>query len=369
MGIHSLFTLIKRFCPEQIIPIDFEKLRGLRVGVDITGYLYRCVKSCGLKTHDWMGAFIIFLCTLKRYQFQVVCVFDGSNHPIEKSEEQQSRRDAAKRDFCRLKEIIELNKFVCQEIIFKKDISKLDESIKAKAKGLINPGDRGFDITDYDDPVSITEKLDETVDKLEKRCAYLTEEEIILAQEIVKLLGFSCLQADGEAETVCVFLQKIGRVDAVMSEDGDVLAYGCESMLCLKKNKISKGSGFLINHTSLIESLDLTKKEFLDLCVLLGCDYNTHLKGMGPTKALKLISTHSTIEDCGLSDDELSLLKYERCRELLTTPEVLPGKCDVIVYSKPPNYDGLAKLLHTYDLKISVEYIRQSFPKSNLVFE
>lgn len=37
--------------------------------------------------------------------------------------------------------------------------------------------------------------------------------------------------------------------------------------------------------------------QFVDLCILLGCDYCDKIKGLGPKKALKLIQKHHTIEN------------------------------------------------------------------------
>ena len=36
--------------------------------------------------------------------------------------------------------------------------------------------------------------------------------------------------------------------------------------------------------------------QFVDLCILLGCDYCDKIVGLGPQKALKLIQEHHTIE-------------------------------------------------------------------------
>ena len=36
--------------------------------------------------------------------------------------------------------------------------------------------------------------------------------------------------------------------------------------------------------------------QFVDLCILCGCDYCDSIRGIGPKKALKLIKAHGTIE-------------------------------------------------------------------------
>jgi flap endonuclease-1 len=45
-----------------------------------------------------------------------------------------------------------------------------------------------------------------------------------------------------------------------------------------------------------LEGLQLSHDEFVDLCILLGCDYCDSIKGVGPKTALKLIREYKNIE-------------------------------------------------------------------------
>ena len=38
-----------------------------------------------------------------------------------------------------------------------------------------------------------------------------------------------------------------------------------------------------------LEGLELTMDQFIDLCILLGCDYCDKIKGVGPKGAIKLV--------------------------------------------------------------------------------
>lgn len=40
-----------------------------------------------------------------------------------------------------------------------------------------------------------------------------------------------------------------------------------------------------------------TSLQFIDLCILLGCDYCGTIKGIGPKKAIDLIRQHGSIEE------------------------------------------------------------------------
>lgn len=40
----------------------------------------------------------------------------------------------------------------------------------------------------------------------------------------------------------------------------------------------------------------MTQEEFIDLCILCGCDYTHTIGGMGPVTAYKLMKEHGNIE-------------------------------------------------------------------------
>jgi hypothetical protein len=96
-----------------------------------------------------------------------------------------------------------------------------------------------------------------------------------------------------EAEKLAALLSIEGKVDHVVSDDTDTLAFGASSMLC-------KYTGGHFTHVDLglaLEELELTMHQFQDLCILMGCDFTERtLKGIGPVGALKLIRMHSSIE-------------------------------------------------------------------------
>ena len=41
----------------------------------------------------------------------------------------------------------------------------------------------------------------------------------------------------------------------------------------------------------------MTHEQFVDMCILCGCDYTSTIEGVGPTTAYKLIKEHSNIEN------------------------------------------------------------------------
>ncbi|XP_076150514.1 putative flap endonuclease 1 homolog [Alosa pseudoharengus] len=113
--------------------------------------------------------------------------------------------------------------------------------------------------------------------------------------QLLKLVGVPVLMAPGDAEAFCAHLVKTGVVDAVASEDMDTLAFGGSLLLRqLNAKKDSDITEFCLS--KILEILQLSQKEFVDLCILLGCDYCDKIGGLGPKRALSLIKKHRTIE-------------------------------------------------------------------------
>lgn len=51
--------------------------------------------------------------------------------------------------------------------------------------------------------------------------------------------------------------------------------------------------------TQALKELGLTADQFIDLCILCGCDYAPKISGIGPGRALQLITKHGSMEKVG----------------------------------------------------------------------
>ncbi|XP_069568653.1 probable flap endonuclease 1 homolog [Brachyistius frenatus] len=114
--------------------------------------------------------------------------------------------------------------------------------------------------------------------------------------ELLKHLGVPVIQAPGDAEALCAQLVIEGTVDAVASEDMDTLPFGASVLIRqLNANKNSEVIEYSL--PKLLEKLQISQEELVDLCILLGCDYCDKIPGLGPKRALTLIQKHRTIEN------------------------------------------------------------------------
>ena len=134
-----------------------------------------------------------------------------------------------------------------------------------------------------------------------------------------------------EAETTCADMCKRGLVDAVLTDDTDVLAYGTPNFL--PDFTAMDCNCTRIKYEKVLQELGLSSDSFLDLCIMCGNDYNDNVKGIGPVNALKIIKEYEDIESVSLSTGlETKVLNYKRTRELFTkypqiNPNVKPLRC------------------------------------------
>lgn len=153
----------------------------------------------------------------------------------------------------------------------------------------------------------------------------------LLKKFIENNLGCKCIDAPDEAEKFCAYLAKIGVAAASFTTDTDSYAFGAPVIISSFDNSVPNSfkspTHFKCVVSPLIfEGLNLTYNQFVDLCILFGCDFNDRIPKIGPEKAWKmireaqekdkdakrLIEIASTI----YPDLDWELLNCERCREI-----------------------------------------------------
>merc|ERR1712142_1180835 len=138
----------------------------------------------------------------------------------------------------------------------------------------------------------------EDVEKFNKRLVRVTSKHNEEAKKLLKSMGIPYVDAPGEAEASCAALVKAGKVFATGTEDMDSLTFG--SSVVLRHLTFSEARKMPIkeyNLSKILDDLSLTQDEFIDLCILLGCDYCDSIKGVGPKRAIELIKQYRTIEE------------------------------------------------------------------------
>jgi flap endonuclease-1 len=139
----------------------------------------------------------------------------------------------------------------------------------------------------------------EEQDKQSKRLVRAGTKENEDCMRLLGLMGVPVIKAPCEAEAQAAALARSGKVYAAATEDMDALTF--RSPILIRKMTFA-GAGKnvevqQIDYAKAIEGLELTHDQFVDLCILLGCDYCDTIKGIGPKTALKLIKEHKCIEN------------------------------------------------------------------------
>ncbi|SVE46032.1 uncharacterized protein METZ01_LOCUS498886, partial [marine metagenome] len=134
----------------------------------------------------------------------------------------------------------------------------------------------------------------EHADKLKNQVVYVSKEHKKKLFELFELLGIPCIKAEGEAEELCAYLQKENIANFTLTEDTDSLVFGCSSIL---KSSPDKNMYLEYNLRDILFNLNLSYNQFIDMCILLGCDYCPSIYRLGPINGYKIIKEHRTIEN------------------------------------------------------------------------
>uniref|UniRef100_A0A7S2R6Z8 Flap endonuclease 1 n=1 Tax=Eucampia antarctica TaxID=49252 RepID=A0A7S2R6Z8_9STRA len=136
----------------------------------------------------------------------------------------------------------------------------------------------------------------EEEEKQSKRLVRAGQKENEDCMTLLGLMGVPVVKAPCEAEAQAAAMAKAGSVHAVATEDMDALTFA--TPVLYRKMTFASGKADIqkLNYQQAIDGLNLSSDEFIDLCILLGCDYCDTIRGIGPKTALKLIQQHRTIE-------------------------------------------------------------------------
>ncbi|KAA3481233.1 flap endonuclease 1 [Gossypium australe] len=141
------------------------------------------------------------------------------------------------------------------------------------------------------------------------------------------------------------------QVYAVASEDMDSLTFGTPKFLRHLMDPSSRKVPVMeFDVAKVLEELNLTMDQFIDLCILSGCDYCDSIRGIGGQTALKLIRQHGSIEEIlqNINKERYSIpddWPYEEARRLFKEPLVCMDDEQLEMKWSPPDLEGLITFL------------------------
>jgi len=146
----------------------------------------------------------------------------------------------------------------------------------------------------------------------------LSKEMVVDAKKLVSLMGLPAIQAPSEGEAQAAFLAERGKVYACASQDFDALLFGAprlvRNLTMSGRRKLPRKDVYVEVKTEMIDlerslkSLGLDRRKLVWIGILVGTDFNSGVKGIGPKKALKMVSESSSFEDVfGKLKDEMEV--------------------------------------------------------------
>jgi flap endonuclease-1 len=190
----------------------------------------------------------------------------------------------------------------------------------------------------------------ENVDKFSRRLVKVTKDHVEDCRKLLTLMGVPYVDAPCEAEAQCCALVKSGKVYAVGTEDMDALTFGGDVLLRhLTFSEARKMPIKEFHLNKILDGLNFSQEQFIDLCILLGCDYCDTIRGIGPKRALDLIREHKTIENVleKLDKDKYPVPEnwlYKEARELFKNPVVL-DTADLDLKWSDPDEEGIVQYM------------------------
>ncbi len=160
------------------------------------------------------------------------------------------------------------------------------------------------------------------INKLEKGTIRIKKEYIDDLKKLFSLMGVSYIHPNCEAEAYASELCRIGHVDAVVSEDMDTLAFGSPLLIrsCIDKSIKRKDVISTFDLNKILKDFEMDYHQFVDVCILCGCDYCPTISKVGNARAFQYIQTYKSIEKlieskkCNISQEFLD--QYLQARDL-----------------------------------------------------
>lgn len=233
------------------------------LGIDVSLYLHKFIYS----HNDHIYGFINQILKLLSNKIIPLYVFDGIP-PEEKNDTLNFRSDKKRKIREKIKELKKVLKFETDE----NKIQELKKKIKQLTKQIIK----------------------------------IRKSHIDDLENLFSTMNIPYIYSYGEADAMFGKLYKNKIINACLSEDMDILIFGCDRLIKMSNNMI-----YEFNLPYILKKLNLTKNQFIDMCLLFGCDYIRPIPKTDPNMLYNIIKKHKTIENA------INFIDNDKCKKLL----------------------------------------------------
>ncbi len=256
MGIKQLNTFLKQTCSNQIKKQTFNDIENKKLAIDVSIYIYKYLQENAL-----IESFYLMIKLFIKHNIIPVFVFDGKP-PKEKYEIIDKRKK---------------EKSIARETY---------EGLEIKLKDL----ERNPCLKNQEEIFLIKRQMREEY----KKSVKITIRDIKRVKNLMNALGVCYVEAEGEADVVCAELVKKKMVYGCLSEDMDMFAYGCNKIY--RDINIYSQTIIYYDYIKILKNLKLSSKEFREICVFTGTDYNEKNNIYNAFKLFKLFKRSKETE-------------------------------------------------------------------------
>lgn len=189
---------------------------------------------------------------------------------------------------------------------------------------------------------------EEQIQKNAKLTTRVSKEQNEETKTLLRLMGVPVVEAPSEAEATCAALCRDGKVYAAATEDADCLTFGTKILIRnLMAPESAKKQILEVHLDRILEQLNVSMSQFIDFCILSGCDYCDTLKGVGPSTAIRLLIQHGSLEKVleELGPEKVpENFRYQDARQFFQECEAV-DTTDLVFKWDEPDYEGLEKFL------------------------
>lgn len=326
MGIKQLHTFIKKYLKKNYNlkdvykEISMEHFRDKTIAIDVSIFMYKFKYKL---QENWLYGFYDMIQCFQNYGIKIIMVLDGSTLPAKKLEHEKRRKQQQKMkdDIDKLEE--KLRDYIENNNIHP-ELLELQKKNKSKVNILLKP------IQEKDKKTIDIEMIEYILNKKKSQIIKIKKKDFDLLKELLDICQIPCIVAKHEAEALCSQLCISKKVDAVLTEDTDVLAYGTPCFI-YKLNTL-RGIFYYLEMETILKYLDITFNQFQDFCIMCGTDYNTNINKIGPVNSFKLIKEHKSLDIiCDILEKkkkDTSVLQYKLCRSIFCNKEKQEIKCN-----------------------------------------
>lgn len=346
MGIKHINKHLKDNFEFLFRKVPLKEFRGLRLGIDMSIFSYKYLSPAldqaiaqsnlvdegineEMVTEIFTSSIGAFIIKMMNNGIIPIFVFDGKPHPLK---DQHAREDRRKK---REKAQAELDRILSE-------LQSMDPLLR--------------DVNMYS-----------KMKKLHKEVYYPKSEHYKFLKDFFEQIGIPFFQAKVEADEVLGYLSRNGLVDVIYSDDTDQYAHGCSYIIKeLNKDYRSENgqSVTLLVLDEILSVMKMTQDEFIDLCIMFGCDYNKNIRRVGKVGTLKAINQYRRVANLPSSTYDITCLNYPECFSIFTSEgNTLKDLCENNERNIVIDFDQIfkeetEKFLHQHGLSPMLDQLR-----------